>query len=204
MKAADVFENIYYTMPASTEADAAYAELKKKLPSVPPPTALQLKTRARRIDGQAPLSRRGRGSIAGWSTRTAPRRSLPCSSPLAGRTASQVVRIVTRKQVPHLGRRRERRGKNAQRLLPPWSSLRGAANDNESFYSTVDELAAGPLLRVRGSSRRCSPPPICTWCITSTIRRSIHSANRSSVFPRARARFLRALESGMAHLATGT
>ena len=44
-KAAETLANIYYTMPASAEADAAYAEL-KKLPSVPPPTAAQLKTRA--------------------------------------------------------------------------------------------------------------------------------------------------------------
>ena len=44
-KAAETLGNIYYTMPASTEADAAYAEL-KKLPSVPPPTVAQLKTRA--------------------------------------------------------------------------------------------------------------------------------------------------------------
>ncbi len=44
-KAAETFENIYYTMPASVEADAAYAEL-KKMPSVPPPTASQLKARA--------------------------------------------------------------------------------------------------------------------------------------------------------------
>ena len=44
-KAAEIFANIYYTMPASAEADAAYGEL-RKLPSVPPPTASQLKTRA--------------------------------------------------------------------------------------------------------------------------------------------------------------
>ncbi|MGA9305093.1 MAG: tetratricopeptide repeat protein, partial [Candidatus Sulfotelmatobacter sp.] len=44
-KAAEIFANIYYTMPASADADAAYAEL-RKLPSVPPATASQLKTRA--------------------------------------------------------------------------------------------------------------------------------------------------------------
>jgi len=44
-KAAETLGNIYYTMPAATEADAAYAEL-RKLPSVPPPTVAQLKTRA--------------------------------------------------------------------------------------------------------------------------------------------------------------
>jgi len=44
-KAAETLGNIYYTMPASAEADAAYAEL-KKLPSLPPATPAQRKTRA--------------------------------------------------------------------------------------------------------------------------------------------------------------
>jgi len=44
-KAAETLENIYYTIPGSTEADAAYAEL-RKLPSAPPPSIAQLKTRA--------------------------------------------------------------------------------------------------------------------------------------------------------------
>src|SRR5260370_28086858 len=43
-KAAETLANIYYTMPTSTEADGAYAEL-NKLPSLPP-TVTQLKTRA--------------------------------------------------------------------------------------------------------------------------------------------------------------
>jgi soluble lytic murein transglycosylase len=44
-KAAETFANIYYTMPNSAEADAANAEL-KKLPSVPPATFAEIKTRA--------------------------------------------------------------------------------------------------------------------------------------------------------------
>ena len=44
-KAAEIFANIYYTMPAATEADAAYVEL-RKLPFAAPPTTTQLKTRA--------------------------------------------------------------------------------------------------------------------------------------------------------------
>ncbi len=44
-KAAEALANVYYNMPTAAEADAAYAEL-KKLPSSPPPTAVQLKTRA--------------------------------------------------------------------------------------------------------------------------------------------------------------
>ena len=45
-KAAEALTNVYYNMPASTEADAAYTEL-KKLPSSPPATiCTQRKTRA--------------------------------------------------------------------------------------------------------------------------------------------------------------
>jgi len=44
-KAVEALANVYYNMPTAAEADAAYTEL-KKLPSVPNPTAAQLKTRA--------------------------------------------------------------------------------------------------------------------------------------------------------------
>lgn len=44
-KAADALANVYYNMPTAAEADAAYAEL-KRLPSSPPATPAQHKTRA--------------------------------------------------------------------------------------------------------------------------------------------------------------
>ncbi len=44
-KAAEALGNVYYNMPTSTEADAALAEL-RKLPSLPPASAAQRKTRA--------------------------------------------------------------------------------------------------------------------------------------------------------------
>lgn len=44
-KAAEALANVYYNMPTAAEADAANAEL-RKLPSSPPPTAAQRKTRA--------------------------------------------------------------------------------------------------------------------------------------------------------------
>src|SRR5580700_6815794 len=44
-KAAETLANIYFTMPTSIEADAAYTEF-KKLKSAPPPTVAQRKTRA--------------------------------------------------------------------------------------------------------------------------------------------------------------
>ncbi len=44
-KAADALANVYYNMPTAAEADAAFAEL-KRLPSAPPATPAQRKTRA--------------------------------------------------------------------------------------------------------------------------------------------------------------
>src|SRR3984957_20647073 len=44
-KAEEALANVYYNMPTAAEADAAYASL-KKLPSIPPATAAQRKTRA--------------------------------------------------------------------------------------------------------------------------------------------------------------
>jgi len=61
-KAAEALGNIYYAMPTSTEADAAYAEM-KKLPSASPATAAQKKTRgdllmkARRYNDAADMYR---------------------------------------------------------------------------------------------------------------------------------------------------
>jgi soluble lytic murein transglycosylase len=44
-KAEEALASVYYTMPASVEADAAFTEM-KKLPSLPPGTAAQRRTRA--------------------------------------------------------------------------------------------------------------------------------------------------------------
>jgi soluble lytic murein transglycosylase len=134
-KAAETFANIYYTMPASAEADAAYAEL-RKLPSVPPPTAVQLKTRA---DG---LLSRHRYSEAADEYRSLVNQSSPAETPAAqialadalhrggkNRDARQVLTLLGS----------ESGEINAHRLFllgqVAWSS-----NDNDTFYRAVNEL----------------------------------------------------------------
>jgi len=134
-KAAETLANIYYTMPASTEADAAYAEL-KKLPSVPPPTVAQLKTRAEGL-----MNRRRYGDAADEY------RSLVNESSPDDRPRMQLA----------LADALHRSGKNrdAKQVLASLGSVSGelnaqrlyllgqvawTANDNDTFYRTVDEL----------------------------------------------------------------
>jgi soluble lytic murein transglycosylase len=135
VKAAETLENIYYTMPASTEADAAYAEL-KKLPSVPPPTATQIKTRA-----DALLNRK-RYTDAADEYRT-----LAAQASVADKPSIQLS----------LADALHRGGKNrdAKLVLALLGTASGevnahrlyllgqvafSTNDNDTFYRTVDEL----------------------------------------------------------------
>ena len=139
-KAADTLENIYYTMPASIEADAAYAEL-KKLPSAPPPTVTQRKTRA---DG---LMNRRRYADAAEEYRT-----------LANEVSSNdrpPIQVTLAEALHRSGKNRDAKqilallggvgGEvNAHRLYL-LGQVAWAANDNDNFYRTVDELRqAGP------------------------------------------------------------
>jgi soluble lytic murein transglycosylase len=134
-KAAETLENIYYTMPGSTDADAAYAEL-KKLPSVPPPTFTQIKTRA---DG---LMSRRRYADAADDYRTLvnqasadlrPSIQLSLAEALhhatQNRDAKSVLALVTG----------EGGEINAHRLYL-LGQIDFASNDNDAFYRTVDDL----------------------------------------------------------------
>jgi soluble lytic murein transglycosylase len=134
-KAADTLGNIYYTMPAATEADAAYAEL-KKLPSVPPPTVAQLKTRAEGLMSRhryADAADEYRSLINAASPDDRARMQLALADALhrAGknRDASQALAAL---------------GNLSGELNPQRLYLLGqvawAANDNDTFYRTVDEL----------------------------------------------------------------
>jgi soluble lytic murein transglycosylase len=134
-KAAAVFENIYYTMPASAEADAAYAEL-KKLPSAPQPTAVQLKTRAdalvakrRYADAVEEYSRLVNQSSA--AQKPAMQLALADSLHRSGknRDAKQVLTLVG----PVSGE------ENAERLYLI-GQVAFAASDNDAFYRSVEEL----------------------------------------------------------------
>jgi soluble lytic murein transglycosylase len=134
-KAAETLGNIYYTMPTSTEADAAYAEM-KKLPSLPPATAVQRKTRADLL-----LKARRYNDAA-----DAYRDLLAAASP-AERPAAQ---IAMAEAMHRCGQNREAKQElasvsgvsvelNAKRLYI-LGDIDWASNDNDGFYRTVDEL----------------------------------------------------------------
>jgi soluble lytic murein transglycosylase len=134
-KAAETLANIYYTMPASADADAAYAEL-RRLPSAPPATATQLKTRA---DG---LMSRKRYAEAADEYRS-----------LANSTSADVkptIQLALADALHRGGKNRDAKlvlalvgneggDINAHRLYL-LGQVAFSTNDNETFYRTVDEL----------------------------------------------------------------
>jgi soluble lytic murein transglycosylase len=134
-KAAETLANIYYTMPANVEADAAYAEL-KKLPSTPQPTVAQLKTRAevlmaRKRYADAVEEYRSLVNQAGPADRPAMQLALADALHKSGknRDAKQVLALLG-----------DVSGElNAQRFYL-LGQLAWAANDNDTFYRTVADL----------------------------------------------------------------
>jgi peptidoglycan lytic transglycosylase len=134
-KAADTLANIYYTMPASTEADAAYAEL-KKLPSVPPPTVAQRKTRAdalmsRHRYADAAEEYRALANEAGSNDRAAFQLALADALHRSGRNHDAKQELAALGTVTGEA--------NAERLYLQ-GQVAWAANDNDIFFRTVDEL----------------------------------------------------------------
>jgi soluble lytic murein transglycosylase len=134
-KAAETFENLYYTMPTSVEADAAFTEL-KKLPAVPPPTIIQRKTRA------DALVKKHRYADAVEEYRA-----------LAGEVSSidrPTMQLALADALHRSGRNRDAKPvlatlgeltgeENAQRLYL-LGQVAWASNDNEAFYRSVDDL----------------------------------------------------------------
>jgi soluble lytic murein transglycosylase len=134
-KAAETFQNIYYTMPGSADADTAYAEL-KKLPSVPPPTFIQIKTRA---DG---LMNRKRYAEAADEYRSLVNEATPDVRP--------VMQLSLAEALHRGGRNHDAKlvlalvggvggDLNAHRLYL-LGQVAFATSDNDAFYRTVDEL----------------------------------------------------------------
>ena len=134
-KAAEALANVYYTMPTSTDADAAYAEL-KKLPAAPAVSTAQRKARgdllmkARRYNDAADAYRE-------WMAHASPEERVAAQLALAD-------------ALHRGGRNREARQElvllagaggelNPQRFYIlgeiDWSS-----NDNEGFYRRVEDL----------------------------------------------------------------
>jgi soluble lytic murein transglycosylase len=134
-KAAETLGNIYYTMPASAEADAAYAEL-KKLPSLPPPTEALRKMRAdalmnRKRYGEA--ADEYRSLVNGASPNDKPSLQLALADALHRNGRNHDAKLV----LALLGG--ESGELNAQRLYL-LGQIAWAANDNDTFYSTVNDL----------------------------------------------------------------
>lgn len=136
-KAADIFANIYYTMPTAPEADAASAEM-KKLPAAHVPTAAQRKSRAELL-----IKARRYGDAADEF------RELAVHSGVESRAAAE---LSLADALHRSGRNREARAELAN--LPNATSdqlaqrlyilgeVAWGSDDNETFYRTVDQLRA--------------------------------------------------------------
>jgi soluble lytic murein transglycosylase len=134
-KAAEIFANVYYSMPASAEADAAYAAM-KNLPNTPAPTVGQLQIRAEGL-----ISHHRYADAAGEY------RSLVNEVAATDRSK---VELTLADALHRSGNNHEAKQilsslpslppeLNAQRLYL-LGQIAWAANDNDTFYRTVDEL----------------------------------------------------------------
>ncbi|MGA6982361.1 MAG: transglycosylase SLT domain-containing protein [Candidatus Sulfotelmatobacter sp.] len=134
-KAAEIFANIYYTLPASAEADGAYAAM-KNLPNVPAPAVGQLQIRAEGLISHhryADAAEEYRSLVNQVAATDRAKVELTLADALhrsgKNRDAKQILSSLT-DLPPEL---------NAQRLYL-LGQIAWAANDNDTFYRTVDEL----------------------------------------------------------------
>jgi soluble lytic murein transglycosylase len=134
-KAAEAFENVYYNMPTSPEADAAYAEL-KKLPSAPAATPALHKTRAELLM----KAKRYNDAVDEY-------RDLAVHANPEARPGAE---LALADALHRSGRNREAKtelnslpgatpDQQAQRLYI-LGEVAWATDDNGTFYRTVDEL----------------------------------------------------------------
>ena len=134
-KAAATLANIYYTLPTCLEADAAFAEL-KKLPSVPPPTVTQRRTRADALMtkhryAEATDEYRSLANEVGPADKPSMQLALADALHRSGRNRDAKLVLAL------LGS--EGGEVNAHRLYL-LGQLSWATNDNDTFYRTVNEL----------------------------------------------------------------
>jgi soluble lytic murein transglycosylase len=139
VKAAEALANVYYNMPVSADADAAYAEL-KKLPSSPPATVQQRKTRADLLM----KAHRYSDAVDAY------RELLNASGP-ADRPATQ---IALADALHHANRDRDARTELAllagsgdpqrEHRLFILSEIEWSSGNNEAFYNAVNELREAP------------------------------------------------------------
>ena len=134
-KAAEALANVYYNMPTAPEADSAYAEL-RKIPSVPPATTAQRKTRAELLM----KARRYNDAVDEY-------RDLLIHGGAEGRPAAT---LALADALHRSGRNREAKSEltNLPGATPEQSAQRlyilgevaWATDENVTFYHTVDDL----------------------------------------------------------------
>lgn len=134
-KAAAAFANIYYNIPTAVEAEAAYAEL-RALPSAPPATEAQRKTRAEllvkaRRYSDAADEFRELSSHASPEMRPAIELELADALHRAGRNREAKAELTT---LPGANE-----DQSAQRLYI-LGEIAWKTDDNPSFYGVVDQL----------------------------------------------------------------
>ncbi|HVN20348.1 MAG TPA: transglycosylase SLT domain-containing protein [Dongiaceae bacterium] len=134
-KASDAFSNIYYNMPTSSDADTAYAEL-KKLSITGQPSAMQRKTRAdllMKAHRYSDAADEYRELLVHAATADRPSLELALADALhrggRNREAKSELTSVS-------GATAEQ---NAQRLYL-LAEVAWASDQNELFYQTVDQL----------------------------------------------------------------
>jgi soluble lytic murein transglycosylase len=138
-KAGEALANVYYNLPISSDADAAYAEL-RKLSAPPPATVQQLKTRADL------LMRARRFGDAVDSYRELLRVTSPADRP--------EVQIAVAEALHHASRDREARAELAllaasgdplrEHRLFILSEIEWSSGNNDAFYRAVNELKEAP------------------------------------------------------------
>jgi soluble lytic murein transglycosylase len=134
-KAAEAFSNVYYNMPTSAEADAAFTEM-RRLSSLVPATAEQRETRAdllmkARRYGDAADAYRDLLIIASPAERVPAQLALADALHRSGQNREARRELAS---VPAVAGEQ-----NAQRLYI-LGEIDWAFSDNEAFYGTVDEL----------------------------------------------------------------
>ena len=134
-RAAQAFANVYYNMPTSTEADAAWAEL-RAVPSAPPVTEAQRKARAElmvkaRRFSEAADEFRELASHATPETRPTYELDLADALHRAGRNREAKAELTTLAGAND--------DQKAQRLYI-LGEIAWKSDDNPSFYSIVDQL----------------------------------------------------------------
>jgi soluble lytic murein transglycosylase len=134
-KAAEALGNVYYNMPTAPEADSAYAEL-KKLPSSPPVTAAQRKTRAdllmkARRYNDAAEEYRDLVIHAGADARPASELALADALHRSSRNREAKAELAT---LPGAT------GEQSAQRLYILGEVAWASDENDAFYRTVDDL----------------------------------------------------------------